>query len=71
MTEVQPKMKEIQQKYAKDRELMNQKMMELYKDEGVSMYGGCLPMIVQMFICFIVFTPKRPWIVARVKTDTS
>ena len=50
MTDVQPKVKEIQQKYAKDRELMNQKMMELYKDEGVSMYGGCLPMIVQMFI---------------------
>ena len=47
MTDVQPKVKEIQQKYAKDRELMNQKMMELYKDEGVSMYGGCLPMIVQ------------------------
>lgn len=39
MTDVQPKVKEIQQKYAKDRELMNQKMMELYKDEGVSMYG--------------------------------
>ena len=55
MTEVQPKMKEIQQKYAKDRELMNQKMMELYKDEGVSMYGGCLPMIVQMFIIMGLF----------------
>lgn len=42
MTEVQPKMKEIQQKYAKDRELMNQKMMELYKDEGVSsMVDAC------------------------------
>ena len=59
MTEVQPKMKEIQQKYAKDRELMNQKMMELYKDEGVSMYGGCLPMIVQMFIIMGLFALLR------------
>ncbi len=59
MTDVQPKVKEIQQKYAKDRELMNQKMMELYKDEGVSMYGGCLPMIVQMFIIMGLFALLR------------
>jgi YidC/Oxa1 family membrane protein insertase len=27
---------------------MNTEMMELYKTEGVNMYGGCLPMLVQM-----------------------
>ena len=50
MTEVQPKMQEIQQKYAKDKALMNEKIAELYKEEGASMYGGCLPMIVQMIV---------------------
>ena len=59
MTDVQPKIKEIQQKYAKDKEMMNEKMMELYKDEGVSMYGGCLPMIVQMFIIMGLFALLR------------
>ena len=59
MTDVQPKVKEIQQKYAKDKNLMNEKMMELYKEEGVSMYGGCLPMIVQMFIIMGLFALLR------------
>ena len=31
MTEMQPKIQEIQQKYAKDKELMNEKLTELYK----------------------------------------
>ena len=59
MTNIQPKVKEIQQKYAKDKNLMNEKMMELYKEEGVSMYGGCLPMIVQMFIIMGLFALLR------------
>lgn len=59
MSDVQPKVKEIQQKYAKDKNLMNEKMMELYKEEGVSMYGGCLPMIVQMFIIMGLFALLR------------
>ena len=59
MTEVQPKIHEIQQKYAKDRELMNEKMTELYKEEGVSMYGGCLPMVVQMIVIMGLFALLR------------
>ena len=59
MSEIQPKVKEIQQKYAKDRELMNEKTMELYKQEGVSMYGGCLPMIVQMIVVMGLFALLR------------
>lgn len=59
MSEFQPKMKEIQQKYAKDKELMNQKLMELYQKEGVSMYGGCLPAVVQMFVLMSFFALLR------------
>lgn len=59
MSEVQPKIQEIQQKYAKDRELMNEKMTELYKEEGVSMYGGCLPMVVQMIVIMGLFALLR------------
>lgn len=59
MTEVQPKIQEIQQKYAKDRELMNEKITELYKEEGVSMYGGCLPMVVQMIVIMGLFALLR------------
>lgn len=55
MTKLQPKIKEIQQKYAKNKDLMNQKMAELYEKEGGSMYGGCLPMLVQMFVIMGLF----------------
>lgn len=59
MSKMQPKIKEIQQKYAKDKALMNQKMAELYKEEGGSMYGGCLPMLIQMIVIMGLFTLLR------------
>lgn len=59
MTKMQPKIKEIQQKYARDKVMMNEKMAELYKEEGGSMYGGCLPMIVQMIVIMGLFSLLR------------
>lgn len=59
MSTLQPKMNEIQQKYGKDKALMNEKVAELYKEEGVSMYGGCLPMLVQMMVIMGLFTLLR------------
>ena len=59
MTALQPKMNEIQQKYGKDKALMNQKMAEFYKEEGVNMYGGCLPMLIQMIVVMGLFTLFR------------
>jgi YidC/Oxa1 family membrane protein insertase len=34
---------------------MNTEMMELYKTEGVNMYGGCLPLFIQMPLFFAYF----------------
>ena len=59
MTTIQPKVNEIQQKYSRDRNKMNEKLQELYKEEGVSMYGGCLPMIVQMLVIMGLFSLLR------------
>ncbi len=59
MAEFQPKIKEIQQKYANDKALMNEKLNELYKNEGASMYGGCLPMIVQTVVIMGLFALLR------------
>jgi YidC/Oxa1 family membrane protein insertase len=47
MQEIQPKLKELQKKYGKDRERMSQEQMKLYKEAGVNPMGGCLPMLVQ------------------------
>jgi len=47
MQEIQPRLKELQQKYGKDREKLSQEQMKLYKEAGVNPMGGCLPMLVQ------------------------
>lgn len=59
MGKIQPKMKALQQKYANDRAMLNQKMSELYKEENFNPMAGCLPMIIQMPIIFGLFALLR------------
>ena len=47
------KMEKLQKQYANDKEKYNQKLMEMYKESGMSMFSSCLPMILSMVI-FIV-----------------
>jgi len=47
MQELQPRLQELQKKYAKDRETLAQKQMELYREAGINPMGGCLPMLIQ------------------------
>ncbi|NOT86405.1 MAG: membrane protein insertase YidC [Methylococcaceae bacterium] len=48
MRKIQPKLKELQDRYKDDKPLFNQKMMAMYKEEGVNPLGGCLPVLVQI-----------------------
>ena len=50
--ELQPKLQELQKKYAKDKEKLSQAQMELYREHGVNPLGGCLPMLIQLPILF-------------------
>jgi YidC/Oxa1 family membrane protein insertase len=59
MAEVQPKMQALQKKYANDRETLNVKMMELYKEEKFNPMQGCLPMIIQLPIIWGLFNLLR------------
>lgn len=59
MADIQPKMKALQKKYANDKETLNVKMMELYKEEKFNPAGGCLPMLIQMPIIFGLFALLR------------
>ena len=47
------RMEKLQKQYANDKEKYNQKVMEMYKENGVSMFSSCLPMILSLVI-FIV-----------------
>jgi len=61
MMRIQPKVEAIKQRYANlkatdpKKAEMNAEMMELYKVEGVNMYGSCLPMLIQMPLFFAYF----------------
>ncbi|MDY7219822.1 membrane protein insertase YidC [Denitrificimonas sp. JX-1] len=48
MRAVAPKMAELKERYADDRQKLSQGMMELYKKEKINPLGGCLPILVQM-----------------------
>ena len=50
MADMQPKMNEIKKKYANDKDMMNQKIAELYKESGFNPSAGCMPMLVQFIV---------------------
>jgi len=55
MSSLQPKIKEIQDRYARDRSRVSQETMRLYKEAGVSPFGCLGPMIVQMPVLIGLF----------------
>lgn len=59
MQEVQPKMKELKEKFsskdAKTQQQLQQETMKLFKENGVNPLAGCLPVIVQMPILFGIY----------------
>ena len=59
MSRIQPRLTEIQQKYAGDQVKMNEEMQALYKSENVSMGGGCLWSLVPLLILFPLYTVVR------------
>lgn len=47
-----PRLERLQKKYAHDRNKLMEKQQALYEKHGVSMTGGCLPMLVSMVVLF-------------------
>lgn len=62
MQKLQPLMKEVQKKYADDKEKQSQEMMKLYQEHKVNPLAGCLPILLQMplFIGFfaVLMAPR-------------
>lgn len=52
---IQPRIKEIQKKYAGDREKQSAEMMKIYKETGTNPLASCLPIILQAPIFFALF----------------
>ena len=47
MTDMQPKLNALKEKYKNDQEKLSREQMALYREAGVNPLGGCLPLLVQ------------------------
>lgn len=56
MQALQPKMKAIQDRYQSNPQVMQQKMMEFYKEHKFNPAGGCLPLLIQMPIFILLYS---------------
>lgn len=61
MRQMQPELEKLQKQYANDKNMYSQKMMELYKKNGYSMFGACLPMIISLVIIIVAFQGFRTY----------
>lgn len=56
---LQPKIKELQEKYKNDKERQAKEMMELYKKERINPFSGLLPLLIQLPILIALFLVFR------------
>lgn len=59
LQELQPKIKEVQNKFKNNKEEQAKAMMELYKTEKINPLSGCLPMLIQLPILIALFLVLR------------
>ena len=55
MQRIQPKIKELQEKYKGDKQKLQEETLKFYQENKVNPFGGCLPLILQMPIFFALF----------------
>ncbi len=56
MQTLQPKLKAIQDRYKSNPQVMQQKLMEFYKEHKFNPMGGCLPLLIQMPIFILLYS---------------
>ncbi|MBO5928401.1 MAG: YidC/Oxa1 family membrane protein insertase [Clostridia bacterium] len=58
-----PRLERLKKKYEKDPKKFQEKQMALFEKEGVSLTGGCMPMLVQMLVLFgiisVIYSPLK------------
>jgi YidC/Oxa1 family membrane protein insertase len=63
MAVFQPKMQELQKKYANNKEKLQEEMMKLYSEEGYNPMSGCLPLVIQLPILMglidVIYKPLK------------
>ena len=55
LNELQPKIKEIQEKFKNDHQKQSQQIMEIYKQNNTNPFSGCLPLLIQLPILIALY----------------
>jgi len=55
MRKVQPKMKELQERYKDDKPRLQQEMLKLYQEEKINPAAGCLPILLQIPVFYALY----------------
>jgi YidC/Oxa1 family membrane protein insertase len=59
MQRVQPEIKKLQAKYKGDKQKLNEETMKFYQENKINPLAGCLPLVVQLPIFFVLFRVLR------------
>jgi len=65
MQRIQPKLKELQEKYKNNKEKLQEETLKFYQEHKVNPFGGCLPTLLQMPVLIALYqtlggTPDKP-----------
>ena len=62
MQALQPRLDELSRRYGNDKEKYSLAVQKLYKEENVSLFGGCLPMLIMFPIMFgLYYAVRQPF----------
>ncbi|MDQ3107238.1 MAG: YidC/Oxa1 family membrane protein insertase, partial [Actinomycetota bacterium] len=59
MSRLSPELKKIQAKHKNDKVTQNEEVMALFKENKVTPFGGCLPLLLQMPVLFVMYNVIR------------
>jgi YidC/Oxa1 family membrane protein insertase len=69
---IQPKVKQIQQKYKGNKQKQQEEIMNLYREHGVNPFSGCWPTLVQFPILIAMYSVVRfPQYPVHIPADSS
>lgn len=61
MSAIQPQLDKLRKKFENDPQRLQREQSKLMKENGVSMFGGCLPMLFTLPLFFIFIAAFRQW----------
>jgi len=59
MQRLQPEIKRLQQQHKGDRQKLNEELMRFYQENKINPLGGCLPMLLQLPVFFVIYRVIR------------